>query len=36
MSIDALYSYLMNSTGLFLLAWTVALALACLVVFRHD
>lgn len=36
MSSDTLYSYLMNSTELFLLAWTVAIALACLVVFRHD
>jgi hypothetical protein len=36
MNTEELFSYLMNSGWLFLAGWTVALALICLVVFRHD
>ena len=36
MSIDLVYSYLINATVFFLGSWAVLLVLACVVEFRHD
>jgi hypothetical protein len=36
MSIDLVYSYLINTTVFFLGSWAVVLVLACVVEFRHE
>ncbi len=36
MSIDLVYSYLINATVFFLGSWVLLLVLACVVEFRHD
>jgi hypothetical protein len=36
MDVDVLYSYLMNSSRIFLMGWLLLIVLAGLIEFRHD